>query len=1386
MHLLERNSAGKFSLTAFVGDNIPPYAILSHTWGSDTEEPTFQDLMHGTGLSKPGFSKIQFCGEQAGRDGLQYFWVDTCCIDKSSSSELQEAINSMFHWYQNAAKCYVFLSDVSTRKRKARDQCSEHTWGTAFRSSKWFTRGWTLQELLAPGPDSVSFFSYERDLIGDKRSLEQEISEITRIPITALRGTPLSQFEVNDRLLWAKDRQTKRKEDEAYSLFGIFDIQLPLLYGEGRDKAFKRLQEEIDKPLKVILDKLPSVDNATFDSHDEEHNARCYPGTRGVLLQQVDTWAGDEGSECIFWLNGMAGTGKSTISRTVAQNFADKGDLGASFFFKRGEGDRGHARFFITTIATQLARKVPSLTLHVKNAIEADPAISQKALRQQFETLFLQPLRKIRNSFQESLRIVIIIDALDECDREEDISIIISLLPQVQHISSVRLKFFLTSRPELPIRLGFEDISGKYKGLVLHEIPMPIIQNDILVFLEHELAMIRNSYNKSVKTVRRQLPFDWPSRANVQILAEMAIPLFIFATTICRFINDRRCGQPNEQLAKVLKYQTKSQASKLDTTYLPVLNQLLVGVTQSEKRSIMEEFQQVVGAIIILASPLSAPSLDRLLSIPEGTVDSRTDLLHSVLSIPSDPDHPIRLLHLSFRDFLLDPEKREINPFWVEEKQAHHRIFYCCIQLMSSFLKKDICGLEDPGISVEEVASSRVDRCLPLEVRYACLYWIQHLQSSGAELRDNEQVHQFLKVHLLHWLEALGWIGKISEAILAIISLEEQISADQSPMLYTMIHDIKRFALYSREVIEQAPLQLYSSALLFAPKNSIIRRQFEGYIPTWIHPKPKVQADWDATLQILAGHMNYGMSVAFSPDGKQIASGSDNGTVRLWDATIGAELQTLVGHSRLVLSVAFSPDGKQLVSGSHDSTVRLWNTTTGVELRTFAGHSRRVMSVAFSPDGKQIASGSYDNTIRLWDITTGAVLQTLVGHSSPVMSAAFSPDGKQVVSGSDDGTIRLWDATAGAGLQMLPGDSTRIMSVAFSPDGKQIVSGSDDGTVRLWDATTGAELQTLVGHSRAVMSVAYSPDGKQIISGSDDNTVRLWDATTGAEIQTFAGHSRVVMSVAFSPDGKRIVSGSDDGTIRLWDATAAAGLQTLPGDSSRGVMCIAFSSDGKHIASGSCDNTVRLWDATTGAELQTLVGHWDWVMSVAFSPDGRQVVSGSNNGTIRLWDATTGAGLQTLVGHSNWVMSVAFSPNGKQVVSGSSDNTVRLWNTTTGVELRTFAGHSDWVDLVAFSSDGKQIISGSHDSTVRHWDATTGAELQTLVGHSSPAFSPDGKQLPTLLVTMDWVIKKGRKVLWLPPNDRVTSCIAIRDKTIVLGYASGRVSIVGFQEEIEG
>jgi Heterokaryon incompatibility protein (HET) len=244
MRLLKRLPGGDFELISFNDDGPPPYAILSHTW-TEGQEVTYNELLAGTGKDKTGYAKIRFCGGRAAADGLQYFWVDTCCIDKSTSDELSTAINSMFRWYQRASKCYVYLSDVFVPEEVTDAEAFQITWEEAFRRSRWFTRGWTLQELLAPA--TVEFFSMEGKRLGSRISLEQEIHEITKIPIGVLRGQSLTEFSVEERMTWAAKRTTTLKEDKVYCLLGIFEVFLSLIYGEGEAYATLRLREEIQR-----------------------------------------------------------------------------------------------------------------------------------------------------------------------------------------------------------------------------------------------------------------------------------------------------------------------------------------------------------------------------------------------------------------------------------------------------------------------------------------------------------------------------------------------------------------------------------------------------------------------------------------------------------------------------------------------------------------------------------------------------------------------------------------------------------------------------------------------------------------------------------------------------------------------------------------------------------------------------------------------------------------------------------------------------------------------------------------------------------------------------------------------------------------------------------
>ena len=315
-------------------------------------------------------------------------------------------------------------------------------------------------------------------------------------------------------------------------------------------------------------------------------------------------------------------------------------------------------------------------------------------------------------------------------------------------------------------------------------------------------------------------------------------------------------------------------------------------------------------------------------------------------------------------------------------------------------------------------------------------------------------------------------------------------------------------------------------------------------------------------LKTFEGHSDWVYSVAYSPDGTKIVSGSSKkipgkyiwsddksvGEIKIWDVNTGECLKTLEGHSLFVNSVAYSPDGTKIISGSGDRTVKIWDANTGECLKTFEGHLDRVNSVVYSPDGTKIISGSWDETIKIWDANTGQCFKTMKGDSRGAYSVAYSPDGTKIISGSRDKTIKIWDANTGKWLKTLNGDSDHVCSVAYSIDGTKIISGSgywsgakDVGEIKIWDANTGECLQTLEGHSECVWSVAYSPDGTKIISGSgnalyesDDKTIKIWDANTGECLKTLRGHSDVVKSVAFSPDGTKIISGSYDKTIKIW------------------------------------------------------------------------------------------------------------------------------------------------------------------------------------------------------------------------------------------------------------
>jgi WD40 repeat protein len=1141
-----------------------------------------------------------------------------------------------------------------------------------------------------------------------------------------------------DRTLSAQEREeaSRRKEHLQRAL-----EELEELRGIGR--TINTLAGKLD------LARLPSVDGAAFDSYQDELDARCHPDTRIDLLRQINDWATDQQGRCIFWLNGMAGTGKSTISRTVAQTFADAGRLGASFFFKRGEGERGNASRFFTTIATQLVYTVPAIIPYLSEAIDADPGISGKLMKEQFRSLILHPLSEAGRHSATLIERMIVIDALDECEREGDIRNILHLLSQTQHLDSIHLRIFLTSRPELPIRLGFKTMSaGVHQDVILQEITKDTIKYDITSFLKAEFQKIRDDHNNS-RLEELILPEGWPGERNIQALSKMAVPLFIFAATVSRFVGDLRWN-PKKRLETVLRYQLISQASKLDQTYLPVLDNLIADLSESEKNDLAQEFRAVVGSIIVLAEPLGTSPLARLLKIDKGTIDCRLDPLHSVLSIPSSPDVPIRLLHLSFREFLLDPDKREKSLFWVDERERHDVIGTKCLELMSGHLKENICHLEFPGRLREDIDPVIIQGYLPVDVRYACRYWIYHVVESKRSLRDHGAVHCFLETKFLHWLEALSLIGRISDSVGLIGSLQSAatvgsltwfvridkltcyVQMNKSTQLSLFLSDARRFILMNSLIIQKAPLQLYSSAIIFTPQESVIRNTFEKPIP-WISRLPKVPRAWTLELQKLEGHSDHVNAVAFSSDDQLLASASSDHTIRLWSPATGEQVQLLEGHNNIVRGIAFSADGQLLASASYDKTVRLWDPVTGDQVELLEGHSDYVNAVAFSANGQLLASASEDKTVRLWNPATGERVGQLEGHSEAVPTVAFSMDGQLLASASHDKTVRLWNPATGEQVQLLKGHMDMVTAVAFSTDGKLLASSSHDQTVRLWNLATGEQVQLLQGPSEFVNAVSLSSDGQLLVSASFDNTLRLWNPATGEQLQQLEGHCGNVGAVAFSNDGQLLASAYEGKTVRLWNPSTSTQVQQLEGHSTR-VLDVVFSSDCQLLASvASRDKIVRLWDPATGEQVQQLEGHRKHVCAVAFSTDGQLLASGSWDNTVRLWNPATGEQMQQLEGHSEPVNAVAFSADGQLLASASSDETVRLWNLATGEQVQLLEGHSDFVNDVVFSSDGQLLASASDDNTIRLWNPATGEQVQLLEGHSDEvavvAISSDGQLL---------------------------------------------------------
>ncbi len=479
-------------------------------------------------------------------------------------------------------------------------------------------------------------------------------------------------------------------------------------------------------------------------------------------------WIDDKCDErCIFWLNGMAGTGKSTIARTIANEYYKTGQLGASFFFARGAGDLASSIKLFTSLARQLADKEPELRRYVCEAVANNTGISQLGLEHQWRQLILEPLSRVNNDLVTS-PLVIVIDALDECDNDDDIQLVLQLLATAKSVQNARLRIFVTSRPETSIRHEISEIPEDLRlDYILHSIAQSIVDHDLSVFFRHNLELVQRQYS---------LALGWPGEESIELLVQRAGGLFIYAATAYRFIHEdgRLAGS---RLTRLLQHDNTAlpPEKKLDEIYTTVLtHSVRAEHSQEETEELRKRFRDIVGSIILQFDTLPAFGLAELLQIPKEEIDQTLTHLHSVLDIPERQHGRIRLLHPSFRDFLLDGRRCLHPQFRVDRRLAHRYLFTNCLRAMSH-LRRDMCNLRSLGALAAEVDRSEIDRHIPLHIQYACRFWVHHLQQSDIEACDWHSIHIFLKHHFLHWLEALAIIRRISDGVFMIKALDSML-----------------------------------------------------------------------------------------------------------------------------------------------------------------------------------------------------------------------------------------------------------------------------------------------------------------------------------------------------------------------------------------------------------------------------------------------------------------------------------------------------------------------------------------------------------------------------------------------------------------------------------
>ncbi|KAH6974504.1 WD40-repeat-containing domain protein [Ilyonectria sp. MPI-CAGE-AT-0026] len=1071
------------------------------------------------------------------------------------------------------------------------------------------------------------------------------------------------------------------------------------------------------------LNQLEYIFEAFHNSKDVSKAGSCLSGTRMDTLKAIKDWIEHPDDEPMFWITGLAGTGKLTVSITVANalsrgswpdghSLANTAVLGATFFFSAKKASRNSGRHFFVSVAWWLGHTVPGLRDGIARAAQDNPQLIEASYADQLDKPILKPLESFERELLFPLDFILVVDALDECG-VEDAKGILQELKKLTRLGQVRLRVLLTSRSGTSVDDALGDTQQTPRYLSLEKIRLCAsndgpqdgvddTDDDIVRFLWHMLSDI---------AMRRGFPYDWLDRKKVVELSKMTGGLFIYASVVCRFFYHDHFDNEvlDSRLRQILSRDKESETPErtlIDDIYTKLLRFHYDTQPKRERAGASLRIKTLLGTIAVLCEPL-AP-FGPVLNIPE----------------MNDAGHPLDFVHLSFGDFLLSHECPK--EFSVDITARHFAIFDWCLNAMSNQLHQDQFQLRMPGSLLSGVATSLPESSLPESLRYACCYWIDHLEKIDSETRqgfltDQGRIHSFLKKNLLFWLEALSLISRISTSIPALNKLLYHVHPSKSPNLYGLLEDALPFIRRNQSIAEKAPLQLYCSGLVFWPMESAVYKEFSHLIAIWIkQPKATVQQgvqrSSDANLFVFEGQEGDVYGVAYSLDNTAIAALSSDG-VTVWDAISGMKKSTI--STRNAMSFALSNDAKKLLIGSIGE-IAVWDLETNQRIRIET--ENYIVALAFSPQGDIVASGSADGTIRLWDIWKGNEVRTFKSSSQLVRYLRFSLDGKVLASAAGSSptggpwSLELRELQDDSLTMTIQESCRHIMDLRLSEDGNQMTFVPESGDIKV-KVRGGSDSCLPLHQDERITTIALSPrDIGMVAIGYVDGTIKLHQGGTPKDIGYLRGHQKSITSLSFTSDGKALASASKDRTVRLWE--------------------VGITSSGEHK-----QPTARIAEATFFPASENMVevtmrdmtqrpGHerlfttiWDWDL-------------GSQNIGQTREDALNISEHQILreSGPSWGVEKLEVSPKGGLILVCFRNGKAQFWNAGT---KRAVSELFDGVTEARFSADEKVValISKSDDITVlkvESWETLDAFENPFILDCT---LSPDGQ-------TIAWVTFK--------------------------------------------